>query len=520
MPNVQLRQRRDFGAPNLQGGRKGTSVAEGLAKSLGLIEDAVTGPGMQVFKAKEAEAIELEKERIDGLLSSPTLTPEEAAEISGSTKFLSNQTRALNRQGEVTAELQYDRIVEEVGKTKSVTDARQRLRELQQELVGGVSDPAVIAGINERFASYAPNLLQQASARRQGQRDAREAGDISADFSASLESRGGQGFLSSFRGALADDILTKGGDGKEVHAIAVDTLKNRWLAGEEIGGELNPNADDVLEAIGVVLAAESTRDSAQRSKYLSLRKSIITRREENLSARDRTSPDDATFNTLFTAASQKLVAGETVSAEAVDALYAAAAGVGHTEVSKVNSLLSKETGLSYTSEAKNGRNIINSMFQKSVSGQIVFLTPRKRQAAMTYYEDLLRQVEGVDDPADRSRLTSQFAQEALEFADTLTGAPEGEEAKNEDLKVSSVKAREDFFAAQGSDIMFDEFTEDFLSTIGQDAAADFIMMGGAQRRFVEAREKTIEAERRALQDDIAAAIEAAGINPANITLPR
>jgi hypothetical protein len=414
MPSVELRRRRQFAAPSDTGAR-GTSAAQGLAKALGLVEDVVTGEGMRVFKIQEERAITAERERVDDLLASPTITAEEAAEVAASTKYLENQTRALNRQGEVRAEKEYDRIAEEVGKAPDVLTARQRLRELQAEVSEGLP-PGVAAGVAERFAQYAPNLLQQASARRQGRQEVEEAVNIGTDFRSSLESRGATGMLESFRGALSDEILTRGGDGSRVHDIAIDTLENRWLAGEELGTDTNLFADDTLATLDSLLGDQSTGEAAQRSKYLKLRERIISAEE-----RKRTSEGSilnaqrkADHTSWTRIASGYRRRGEPVPDEILDQMQETASTGAEVRAAEEFANNFDSPGMSGTSEARNARSNMNNRFRKDELGNL--RNPEQFAEANEFFDRAVRSMNPIEDEADRQRVMNELAREAEKIA--------------------------------------------------------------------------------------------------------
>jgi hypothetical protein len=514
MPSVELRRRRQFAAP-ADSGKRGTSAAQGLAKALGLVEDVVTDEGMRVFEA--------ERQRVDDLLSSPTITDAEAAEVAASTRYLENQTRALNRQGEVRAEREYDRIVEELDKTPDVLTARNRLRELQAEISEGLP-PRVAAGVAERFAQYAPNLLQQASARRQAQLEETERVELSEDFLSSATSRGVEGFIGTYAGALTDEIAT-GGTGDQAQELSLTSIENFHLEGEGLGQDgANPRLSATLDLYDGLLAHPATTEGAFRKKVLEARKRVISAEEVRLRRANTGTVDEAPFNTLFGQVSRLSEQGLPIPVELADQARAEATRIGSVAISKLSSVLTREQGIAHTDEAKSGRDIVSAHFRNVITNY--FDKPIAMQETLSFYDKLLRGVKRIEDPLERIRLSQALAKEAIEYGEALLPG-EGDFSAKLDLKSGS-EGREDLIgrlAQETQTTARSEIQQFFSENPDPEVQRAAAQEGGAIFRQMEIlrmeeADRRGAVERQLYIDTLTEASQDAGLDPNNIIRPR
>ncbi len=244
-------------------GRTGPTAFEALGDAL---SDGV-GIVNEFVEKKEKKDLE----EATNILSSPLLTPEEAAELEQTSRSPLIRMKAKNARGGLMVEEQIATFEDTISNTKDPIEARAKLKEFQSSLMEGVDDPAVRAGIRERFALHAPRMLGEASKRRLVAQEIEEQLIVSTDLQAGL-SRGPIGFTEILVDHAEGSALA-GKDMNAFHERAAQALQNAWRSGDD-GLESNPDAPRILETIDAVLQHGGIVDEKQRSHYIGLRDAI------------------------------------------------------------------------------------------------------------------------------------------------------------------------------------------------------------------------------------------------------
>lgn len=256
-------------------------VATGFVESRRAPETPLEGLGRALNAAGRTAASGLnfagqladkELREAENALSSPTITEEEVNEIREGSTFPLAKYRAANRLGELRVMQRMPEIEDAVAKAPDVLASRDILRKLQSEMLEGVDDPAVAAGIRERFATAAPTLLAEASRRRIETRERTERVTVDESLRLALENSGAIGLASEVVGMMTEDGLS-GGDATALVDSAVTTIENHWLTGDDEDPNDNVFAEDSLDAIDTLLTVD-TITGPERKKLTKLRQRI------------------------------------------------------------------------------------------------------------------------------------------------------------------------------------------------------------------------------------------------------
>lgn len=203
-----------------------------------------------------AQANELN--RINSLMNDATAGPDEIREIAESAFFPLNKYAAKNRVGEAVVSLNRTAIEEDLANAKDPVHAREMLRQHQQDLLGQVQDPAEAVGVREAVADMAPQLLNEASRRRQiaVNLEKRKAEGIIFNDSLKLSA---DNFAASVVKSTYDQTLADPTKVHEVHDGAAQSLLNAMIEDPAMVPRAKAAAYAAIEALDL--------DPQDRAKY-------------------------------------------------------------------------------------------------------------------------------------------------------------------------------------------------------------------------------------------------------------
>lgn len=249
-------------------GRPGPGGLDALGDALGRFGDLV-GDSIK-FAEREAK---LEEQEVVEALSSPLLSEDEIREIEEASRFPLAKIRAQNRRGEFLVQKELEKIQDAAANAADPIEARRILREYQQRILDGVEDPAVQAGIRERMAREGSQILGEASKRRIAAREAEEIRTTSEDLRASMEYGGAVGLFNTLAPMMEDEVIS-GGSQQDIAVRGLQVIENFWRDGDDDDPSKNPNTDDALEAIDLVLD-NGNLDAKSRGAYTEMRDKIV-----------------------------------------------------------------------------------------------------------------------------------------------------------------------------------------------------------------------------------------------------
>lgn len=395
--------------------RPGDSGGEALARALGVI--AKTGQQIATIASEE------EVRRVDDLISNPVLTDEEIDEIAGNTWSPLARRRARNRQGELIVERNYDRIEEATASARDTVEARQQIRTIQQEMLEGVNSPEIRAGVHERMAAVAPNLLSTAAKTRRERRARVELEGIGEDIALSVLHRGGPGAVDTVKGMLVDQTLTDANP-EDIRTAVLNTYSSLYAEGARMG-EMNANAPQVIRALTETLADPDIfpRGSTQRRKATALRKSMMSELESE--RRSLATQDTGAFEADYREALRIHMSGRPLSPEMVERMTNSA-----TKLSQFNALEKlveeqNESKTVTTDEYRRARSRLDGLHTNRTGYRT-----KLGSEALELFDRAASTLEFIPDPAERAKVLNDLANFANDEAknNNKTRKAEREEA--------------------------------------------------------------------------------------------
>lgn len=407
MPRTQFRQ---TGA-NQQGV---TDYEQGYAKSggaaiadaLGVLSSAASD-GIRLYGENEVRKLKAEEARISDLLSNPSLTPEEAEEIANSAQYRANQMLAQNRQGEALAEAKYLEIEQQLEQTADPIEAREMLRRMHQELTSEAT-PGVAAGVSERMSLYQNNVLQAASARRKVRQKEADAVVLSSDFQALVANPERlEQFGTVFEAHVSDAIFANRST-EDVTKSALNTL-DAWVAeGAEVGRS-NPRLRGAIDAIDAMLDGRGLTTAEQRKAAGDMRESLINMREREISGSTTGEVSSkmakGRYNFVLGQIGRLRQAGEPIPPAMMEAGWAIASEANM--VANFDTFIAREGGTAATRESIEARRSIGDIIGRDPMG--VLMDPDLTHQAEMVFDGMVRDMDFVADPAERSRLLGELA---------------------------------------------------------------------------------------------------------------